>query len=170
MEKISFVRMVSFFMKKFIILVIVSICILCIFLNDSNDSKELRIRVIANSNSYVDQNIKMKIVRSLQKQNIDLNDLNIIKNKVEYILKENNYNSKVNVKIKKQTYEAKYYQNKIIEGGTYQTLVITLGEGNGNNYWSILYPEYYGVGFEEVNTGNVTYKIWLFEKLKKWIG
>lgn len=155
--------------KKFFLIFIIIGIIILLFM-DNNDSKEMRIRVIANSNTYIDQNIKMKIVNKIQKENIDLNDLNIIKEKVEYILKENNYNSEVNVQIKKQKYEAKYYQNKIIEGGTYNTLVITLGEGKGNNYWSILYPEYYGVGFEEVNTGNVTYKIWLFEKIKEWIG
>ena len=82
---------------------------------------------------------------------------------------ENNYNYKVNVQIKNQKYETKYYKDKIIEGGKYKTLVIMIGEGAGNNYWSILYPEYYGIGFEEVNTGNVTYKIWLFEKIKEWL-
>ena len=93
----------------------------------------------------------------------------IILNKGEYIIEENNYNYKVNVQIKNQKYETKYYKDKIIEGGKYKTLVIMIGEGAGNNYWSILYPEYYGIGFEEVNTGNVTYKIWLFEKIKEWL-
>ena len=49
-----------------------------------------------------------------------------------------------------------------------KTLVITLGKGEGDNYWSLLYPEYYGVGFEEVNTGNVTYSFWLLEKFKSF--
>lgn len=155
-------------MKKIIIL-LVFILILGILFYDGNDSKEMRIRVIANSNTSVDQSIKMKIVNKLQNENIDLQDLNIIKKKVEYTLKENNYYYNVNVEIKKQTYDTKYYKDRIIEGGTYSTLVITLGEGKGQNYWSILYPEYYGVGFEEVNTGNVKYEIWLFEKMKEWI-
>ena len=156
-------------MKKKIIIVLLFIGVLILFLYDGNDSRELRIRVIANSNSYIDQKLKMKIVNKIQKENIDLNDLNIIKQKVEYIIEENNYNYKVNVQIKNQKYETKYYKDKIIEGGKYKTLVIMIGEGAGNNYWSILYPEYYGIGFEEVNTGNVTYKRWLFEKIKEWL-
>ncbi len=156
-------------MKKKIFIILL-IFIIFIILFDSNDSTETRIRVIANSNSYVDQQVKMKIVRTLQNDNLEINDLNIIKKRVEYIVRENNYNYNVNVEIKTQKFPTKYYNERIIEGGKYKTLVITLGNGEGNNYWSILYPEYYGIGFEEVNSGNVQYKIWLFEKIKEWTG
>lgn len=156
-------------MKKKIFIILL-IFIIFIILFDSNDSTETRIRVIANSNSYVDQQIKMKIVRTLQNDNLEIDDLNIIKKRVEYIVRENNYNYNVNVEIKTQKFVTKYYNERIIEGGKYKTLVITLGNGEGNNYWSILYPEYYGIGFEEVNSGNVQYKIWLFEKIKEWTG
>lgn len=156
--------------KKIFLILLILILIIVIMLCDVNDSKEMRVRVIANSNSYIDQQLKMKIVGKLQNENLELKDLNIIKQKVEYIIKENNYHYTVNVEIKNQEFPTKYYENRIIAGGKYQTLVITLGKGEGNNYWSILYPEYYGIGFEEVNSGNVKYKVWLFDKIKEWTG
>jgi len=144
--------------------------VLFIMFTDTNDSTELRFRVIANSDSISDQNLKMKVVRQLQKEKISQNNLNIIKQKTEYIILSNNYNYKVDVCIRNEQFETKYYNNKIIEGGTYKTIVVTIGKGEGKNYWTILYPEYFNVSFEDVNTGNVTYDIWLFKKIKELVG
>ena len=156
-------------MKKFIIIIII-IFVLFIMFTDTNDSTELRFRVIANSDSISDQNLKMKVVRQLQKEKISQNNLNIIKQKTEYIILSNNYNYKVDVCIRNEQFETKYYNNKIIEGGTYKTIVVTIGKGEGKNYWTILYPEYFNISFEDVNTGNVTYDIWLFKKIKELVG
>lgn len=152
------------------ILVVFVIIVLFIILTDTNDSKEIRIRVIANSNSYVDQEVKMKIVEELSKKSLDINNTETIKREVSRIIKKNNLAYSVSVNIKNHRYKTKYYNSKVYEGGTYKTVEITLGEGCGKNYWSILYPNYYGVSFDDVNTGNVTYKIWIFEKIKELIG
>lgn len=154
-------------MKK-IVFIIVFLFVLLINFTDTNDSEEIRFRVIANSNEQNDQELKMKIVNKLKNENISLDNLGILKSKVEYIVLSNNYNYKVDVCIKNQEYETKYYNNKIIEGGTYKSVVITIGEGKGNNYWTILYPQYFNIGFEDVNTGTVKYDIWLLKKIKEW--
>lgn len=156
-------------MKKLIFIIIIIFIVLVMF-TDTNDTTELRFRVIANSDSIVDQNLKMKVVRELQKEKISPNNLDIIKRKTEYIILSNNYNYKVDVSIKNQEFETKYYNNKIIEGGVYKTIVVTIGKGEGKNYWTILYPEYFNVSFEDINTGNVTYDIWIFKKLKELVG
>lgn len=156
-------------MKKLLFIIIIIFVVIIMF-TDTNDTNELRFRVIANSDSIVDQNLKMKIVRELQKEKISPNNLDIIKRKTEYIILSNNYNYKVDVSIKNQEFETKYYNNKIIEGGVYKTIVVTIGKGEGKNYWTILYPEYFNVSFEDINTGNVTYDIWIFRKLKELVG
>lgn len=156
-------------MKK-IIFIIIIILIGCIMFTDSNDLSELRFRVIANSDSIEDQNLKLKIVRELQKEKITKDSLDIIKRKTEYIVLSNNYSYEVSVCIKNQEFETKYYNNEIISGGVYKTIVVTIGKGEGKNYWTILYPEYFNVSFEDVNTGNVTYDIWLFKKIKELVG
>ena len=143
--------------------------ILFIVINDTNDKEQLRFRIIANSNSVIDQNLKYKIAKELQKIKISKDNLDIIKQKAEYIVLSNNFTYKIDVSIKKQTFETKYYNNRIIEGGTYKTIVVTIGEGKGNNYWTILYPEYFNVSFEDVNTGNVKYDIWIIKKIKEML-
>jgi stage II sporulation protein R len=158
-----------FFMKKIIVIILI-IFVLFIMFNDSNDSSELRFRVIANSDSIVDQNLKYKVVRELQKIKISKKNLDIIKKKAEYIVLSNNFNYKLDVSIKNQSFETKYYNNKIIEGGVYKTIVVTLGKGEGKNYWTILYPEYFNVSFEDINTGNVKYDIWIIKKIKEILG
>ncbi len=144
-------------MKKKI-LIIVGIIIVALFLFTGKE--EMRVRVIANSNMTVDQELKKTIVKEITKEIIDLNNLDIIKKKVEYIIQANHYSYSVTIKVEKQEFATKYYQTEVIKGGVYDTLVITIGEGAGDNYWSILYPEYFGVGFDDVSTGNVEYKSW----------
>ncbi len=155
-------------MKRVWIIIIILLVILIIS-NDTNDSDELRFRIIGNSDSVVDQNLKMKVARELQTIQISKNNLDIIKKKAEYIVLSNNFTYEVNVCIRNEEFETKYYNNKIIEGGIYKTIVVTLGKGEGKNYWTILYPEYFDVSFEDVNTGNVTYDIWLLKKIREWV-
>ena len=155
-------------MKRVWIIIII-ILVIFIISNDTNDSSELRFRIIGNSNSVVDQNLKMKVARELQTIKISKNNLDIIKKKTEYIVLSNNFTYEVNVCIRNEEFETKYYNDKIIEGGVYKTIVVTLGKGEGRNYWTILYPEYFDVSFEDVNTGNVTYDIWLLKKIREWV-
>ncbi len=128
-------------MKK-IILILIAFFVICIMFTDTNDSNELRFRVIANSDSTADQNLKLLVVRELKKQEISTSNLDILKQKAEYIVLSNNYTYQVDVCIKNVEFETKYYNNKIIEGGIYKTIVVTIGEGKGKNYWTVLYPEY----------------------------
>lgn len=149
--------------------IILFLFIILILITDFNDSEELRFRVIANSDSLIDQNIKLKVVDELKKYKITIDNIDIIKSKAEYIVLSNNLNYKVNVSVKNEHFETKYYNNRIIEGGVYKTIVVSLGEAKGKNYWTILYPEYFNISFEDVNTGNVTYDIWILKKIKEYI-
>lgn len=154
---------------KVIILFIFIIVAIFIFTNeDSSDDEDLRFRVIANSDSEEDQNIKY-IVKDRIINEIDLSnlDLNIIEDKCSYILKGLNVSYDVNVVIENQTFESKYCDDELIKGGTYKTLVIKLGNAKGKNYWTILCPEYFNIGYEDVNSGDVQYKIWIWEEIKK---
>ena len=136
-------------------------------ISDNKDRKELKLKINAKSNSIIDKNLKYKIAKELQEIKISKDNLDIIRQKAEYIVISNNFSYNVDVSIKKQNFETKYYNNKIIEGGTYKTIVVTIGKGEGNNYWTILYPEYFNVSFEDINTGNVKYDIWVLKKIRE---
>ena len=101
------------FMKKYFVLISLIIIFICLLSKDS----QMRIRVIANSDEVNDQILKKEIVHQLQKQTLDLNNLDIIKEQVSYIVKSNNYNYTVDVKIQTQKFDTKYYEDQIIKGG-----------------------------------------------------
>lgn len=149
-------------MKKIykILIVIIAIFILINVFSEEK-SEELRFRVIANSDSTYDQSIKLIVKNMILKEDINNLPLNIIKDKCAYILKEYNVSYGVSVSIEKQKFDTKYFGDKIIKGGTYDTLVIRLGEALGKNYWTVLDPEYFGVGFEDIQTGDVKYELWI---------
>ena len=140
-------------------------CLIGIFIilivNGKNEEEELRFRVIANSDSSYDQSIKLLVKNQILKEDIADMPLNIIEEKCAYILKDNNVSYNVSVSIETQEFKTKYYGDKIIKGGKYKTLVIRLGEAKGKNYWTVLYPGYYGIGFEDVKTGDVEYELWI---------
>ena len=117
--------------------------------------ESIRFRVIANSNQEEDQQLKRKVSTNLQKQLTTLlsntNSLNesrnIIKNNLPLL--ENNINRTLKEENKKQTYEINYgnnyfpqkeYKNVIYNAGNYESLVVTLGDGMGENFWCVLFP------------------------------
>ena len=128
-------------MKK---IIIVFVFILLFITIGNNESENLRIRVKANSDSYIDQSIKKEIVKIVVKE-IKANDT---KEKVEKkipILKEkiNDYlkgKYQLSISIKDEYFPEKSLNGKIIESGYYESLVVTLGKGNGDNWWCVLFP------------------------------
>ena len=155
-------------MKKLVLILFIIILVICVWPNNEDN---VRVRVIANSNSEVDQNIKDEVVLILKKIIKCDDTIEDIEDKFDLLKDElNSYSKKKNIKIdlsfNKTKFPSKILDGKLIEGGIYQTLLITIGEGKGSNYWSLLYPEYYGITFEDVNSDNIIVKFYIYEKLK----
>lgn len=157
-------------MKKVIVLILVIFVLFLVFKNDNNDD-QIRVRVIANSDSYVDQKTKSEVV-SIMKNVIKADDSydDVILKLDELDLKLQEYSNKNNVDIdlefKDTIFPAKSLDGKIIEGGVYKTILITIGNGKGKNYWSLLYPEYYGITFEDIDSENIIVKSFIYELFK----
>lgn len=138
-------------MKKLIILLAF---ISFIFLLTSNSSLEIptesiRFRIIASSNSFKDQQLKQKIKNDLVNNIIPniLTDVSIQEsknlinnsiNKIEDIL--NKYDIIYKINFGQNFFPQKDYQGITYPAGNYESLVITLGEGLGDNWWCVLYP------------------------------
>lgn len=117
-------------------------------------SKDIvRLHVVANSNSIEDQIIKLKIeskisdyISSLDSSNKTklLKDIKESKDNLLSIadstINETNKTYTASLKVGKIYYEEK--QNMILDmyNGTYDSANIILGEGNGKNIWSIIFP------------------------------
>lgn len=155
-------------MKKIIYILLIVLFIIIII---PKDNGKMRIRVIANSNSSYDQSIKYEIV-SIIKNEINPNDTKekIIKKipdiKAQIDNKLKGKNIKYTIEIKKEHFPKKSLNGKIIPEGYYEALVIEIGEGNGKNWWTLLYPEYFNITYEDIESGDVEVKSYLFEKLK----
>ena len=141
-------------MKKLLIISSVIIMILCINKPTTIPKESIRFRVIANSDSIEDQTLKKEIVKNLSKELIKTDDINNIEDTRKYLqsnlplyteivdktLKSNKSNRDFHINYGKNYFPEKTYNNEIYPEGEYESLVITLGEGEGDNFWCVLFP------------------------------
>ena len=89
----------------------------------------------------------------LFRSNDSLSNLDININK---IFKDNKYNMEYTVDFGYNYFPEKKYRGLKYEEGYYESLVITIGEGKGDNWWCVLFPNLCLVDLE--NKTNVEYK------------
>lgn len=144
--------------------------------------ESIRFRVIANSNDEYDQSVKLKVKDNLESyiSNILMNAND--KSTVEKIIKDNLTNLSNNVK--KTLLEEKYlkdfnisfgknyFPEKELYGvkynkGEYESLVVTIGNGLGNNWWCVLFPPLCLIEAEE--STETEYRIYVKDVLDKYL-
>ena len=139
-------------MKKIIFMLICLVIGVIIYQRNGDiiiPSDAIRIRIIANSNNTFDLYQKQKLKDEIK------NDIyNLIKNlknssEASMYIKDNlnvvDYIVGKRIKDYKIEYGLNYFPEKIYKGvlypsGDYESLVITLGKGLGDNWWCVLYP------------------------------
>lgn len=131
-------------------------------LNDEARAKELapqvlRFHIMANSDSRSDQKIKLE-VRSLildhlrntipktaGKQDM-MRWLNVHKTDVQALanayLSQNGCSYRASLELTNCYFPSRYYRGTTFPCGMYDAARITLGKGNGHNWWCVLYPRY----------------------------
>lgn len=144
-------------MKKSIIIIAIVITILCLNKEEKViiPKESIRFRVIANSNTKQDQDLKRKIISNLNRniskleyKNKDLStsrnniqkSINEFSNLVEKTLKEEKSTYTYAINYGTNYFPKKEYKGVVYEEGEYESLVITLGEGKGKNFWCVLFP------------------------------
>ena len=55
-------------------------------------------------------------------------------------LTDNNYSSKFDINYGKNYFPEKTYRNITYPEGEYESLVVTIGNGQGKNFWCVLFP------------------------------
>ena len=166
-------------MKK-ILYILSIIFLLIIFINMKNNQtiqdESIRFRIIANSNSLEDQNLKKLIKRELE---INLFPLlqnsqsiyetrNIIhqnKNLIDQILSKYNVDYDINYGI--NFFPEKEYNDYVYQEGNYESLVIKLGKAKGNNWWCVMYPPLCLIDQNSNNKEDIEYKLYIKEILQK---
>lgn len=69
-----------------------------------------------------------------------LTHLNDVEEIAEKIIKDNGYDYKVAVELGMRWIPEKSYGDMTFPAGNYEALNITIGEGEGNNWWCVLFP------------------------------
>ncbi|MBD8069523.1 stage II sporulation protein R [Bacillus sp. PS06] len=115
----------------------------------------IRLRILANSDSDKDQELKRKIRDEVNKEitlwvqeltSIDdaraeiKNRLDEIEVIVEEVLKRENSMQDYKVEFGNVDFPTKLYGKFLYPAGQYEAILITLGEGNGANWWCVLFP------------------------------
>lgn len=118
-------------------------------------SEVLRIHILADSDSEYDQNLKLKVRDEVleyteglfdkakskeQAVKIANNNLENIIKVSEKVLESNGCNKPVSAKITDMNFDTRYYDNITMPSGNYTALRITIGSGEGKNWWCVMYP------------------------------
>ena len=115
----------------------------------------IRFHVIANSDSDEDQKLKLKVrdvvINYLYPYMKDVKNLDesrkIIKEKndeviklVNKVIKQNGYNYSVESRLSRENFPEKEYGNIIFPQGNYEAYRIIIGDGEGHNWWCVMFP------------------------------
>ncbi len=141
--------------------------------------ESIRLRVLANSNTKHDLELKTKVSKELQTSITKLlkntnnivevrekinNNMSIFNKKITPLLKNEKYNFEINFGL--NYFPEKKYKGVLYKAGYYESLKVTLGEGLGDNWWCVLFPPLCLLESEEPD--EVEYKFFIKEIINKY--
>ena len=169
-------------MKKKIFLIILVIIVLVVFYDNQKviiPNNSIRLRVIPNSNSYSDIIMKERVKKYLEDNiyfligdNTSIDDVRAIINDnitnidegINSIFDSNNYDFSYKISFGYNYFPKKIYKGVTYDEGFYESLVISIGDGNGDNFWCVLFPNYCLIDISD----NLEYKSYFGELLRKY--
>lgn len=140
--------------------------------------ESIRFRVIANSDSEEDQQKKLEIKEAVDKE---INKLMLQASNIEEAraLIQNdmrninaivdNYNVNYKMNYGMNYFPEKEYKGVTYNEGEYESLVITLGNGNGKNWWCVMFPPLCLLEAEENKLEEVEYKSFVKTVLNQYL-
>lgn len=116
----------------------------------------IRIRIIPNSDSAEDQSLKLQIRDAILSASEDLfseiqtyedalitaeNNIELFEHTANEEIKEAGFDYNVSVQIRNEYFETREYDGFTLPAGVYKTAVFTVGEGKGQNWWCVVFPQ-----------------------------
>ena len=145
--------------QKAVIVVLALVGLICIsnlqISREIDTSQLIRIHVLANSNSEADQQLKLQVkddvVRYLQpmlaqshsieeSRQIIQDNLPQIAQTACHCLQQAGSDYDVTMQYGRFDFPVKYYGSFSLPSGNYEALRILIGEGQGRNWWCVLFP------------------------------
>jgi len=124
------------------------------YMDDIRD-EIIRFHVKANSDSKEDQDLKLKVRDRILKETRDLlkestsidetrsimkDNLDNIKSIAKEVLEEEGKDYDVDVTFGIQKFPTRKYGDLVFPAGEYETLMVKIGEGKGQNWWCVMFP------------------------------
>ncbi len=115
----------------------------------------LRLHVLANSDSEEDQALKLKVRDAVLAKSEELfancqtredaievtkQNLSVLEETARETLRAEGSDHSVRVELGEEVYPTRNYESFCFPAGNYLSLRIILGEGEGQNWWCVLYP------------------------------
>ena len=117
--------------------------------------KVIRLHVVGASNSEADQKVKLQvrdaIVTALEGKMTQLPDaaaakaylqknLQTIEEIANETLENAGFSEKATVTLMEEAFPVRHYETFSLPSGVYQSLRVTIGEGEGKNWWCVVFP------------------------------
>ena len=144
------------FAKLVLIALVLQLCILYIpelvglakETSDSEQESDFRIRVIANSNTATDQLEKEQLVEGLKPyflqvanaQSVDNEQFRVLKKRIGEEIKGNYPQLYTQVTIGGNLFPPKRQDARFYPQNVYQSIVVKIGDGRGDNWWCSIFP------------------------------
>lgn len=163
-----------------LIIIIVGILLVC-GLHKQVNTTYLRIHIRANSNFEIDQNVKYEIKdeiveyltpflvngKTFEMAKIIINEhLKSIETVANNVLTNKGFSYTAKAKLNEEFFPTRSYSSLTLESGFYDALIISLGSGEGDNWWCVVYPPLCFTSSENVS---IVYKSLIWEIIDGWI-
>lgn len=112
----------------------------------------VRLHVIANSDSQQDQAVKLLVRDEVLRVSRELSGgavmglsfaklhQDLLTEAANHVLQENNCNYTCRIETGNFAFPTRKYESLTLPAGNYDAVRIILGEGNGENWWCVMYP------------------------------
>lgn len=114
-----------------------------------------RLHILANSDSEEDQSLKLRVRDSLlrytdrlfseaensdEAEGIARDNLESLRAVAQREVYANGYDYKIKAEVVNMYFNTRYYERYTMPAGMYDALRITIGSGEGHNWWCVMYP------------------------------
>ena len=130
---------------------------ICSFAKTSEEirSDVLRLHVIANSDSSVDQNLKLRLRDYILEEGEDIFDGSVnvenavkkiepklaeLENSAETFVKNAGFDYDVKITLSNEYFTTRAYESVTLPAGKYLALRVVIGSGEGHNWWCVMFP------------------------------
>lgn len=130
---------------------------ICSFAKTSEEirSDVLRLHVIANSDSSVDQNLKLRLRDYILEEGEDIFDGSVnvenavkkiepklaeLENSAETFVKNAGFDYDVKITLSNEYFTTRTYESVTLPAGKYLALRVVIGSGEGYNWWCVMFP------------------------------